>query len=128
MWKVGCTRSGGPRLCTDRSEAETLDWQVKNSRNHGRWGEEERKKVQGTFFPPNRPTRHDHAEETLDWLMKNSGKHGRWGARGPVDLGFAPTGAKRRPWTMGPSPLRYGKRKDPRYLSEVFLFRAEDGT
>lgn len=70
MWKVGCTRSGGPRFCTDRSEAETLDRLVKHSRKRGRWGEEERKKVQGTFFPPNRPTRHDHAEETLDLGFK----------------------------------------------------------
>ena len=37
------------------------------------------KKVRGTFFPPNRPTRHDHAEETLDRLMKKTGKRGRWG-------------------------------------------------
>ncbi len=28
------------------------------------------KKVRGTFFPPNRPTRHDHAEETLDLGFK----------------------------------------------------------
>ena len=30
----------------------------------------EEKKVQGTFFPPNRPTRHDNAEETLDHGFK----------------------------------------------------------
>ena len=30
----------------------------------------EEKKVQGTFLPPNRPTRHDNAEETLDHGIK----------------------------------------------------------
>ena len=50
MWKMGCTRSGGPRFCTDRSEAETLDFMMKNLRNCGRWGEEERKKGSGNLF------------------------------------------------------------------------------
>ena len=65
-------------LCTTiHSNYTTFCYDKIHDKNCGRWVKRAKKKVRGTFFPSNRPTRH---------LCR--------GARGPVDLAFAPTEAK----------------------------------